>query len=228
LAWRLVALVGDVRWITPNLLTILSIISIVASAVLLCFDRFWFDVAATILLAIHFIFDCADGTLARYRGTSSALGAFLDKAGDAIGFMFIGAASGLRAYIQPGPFHGSPWIVAIGAMGGGFFIAVSYIYWIVAFYELKQGLTKKTVDPEDLEHDPVSMTWKDELKTILGSQGLIWRFNEGDFTFWVPVLVFTGRADVLAGLFFVTQGATIAKMLVVRGRAMKRLDGQKE
>lgn len=39
-------------------------------------------VVGAILFEVRFLFDCLDGKLARYRGTSSAVGEFVDVAGD--------------------------------------------------------------------------------------------------------------------------------------------------
>ena len=226
IGWRLVALIGDIPWITPNLLTIIGLISVIAAAILFCFQDITLNIIATVLLFLHLIMDCADGTLARYRHSSSNLGAFLDKVGDAIGFSALATAAGIRAYFEAGPFHNSPWIVAVGALGGTFFVIVCYMYWVVAYAELKNNIKNNTVKPEGLEHPPKAMSLKDELIFILKAQPLIISFNEGDFTLWMPLLVFLGRSDILAWLFFVTQGATVLKMLYVRGRAMVALDHQ--
>lgn len=81
IAVRLVALVRERVAVTPMLLTsaahVLGLVSAVA------FARGYLVVAA-VLFEIRFVLDCADGKLARLRGSSSAAGAFFDYVGDYI------------------------------------------------------------------------------------------------------------------------------------------------
>ena len=62
-------LFGGIRWITPNLLTIASLLLKLGTCALL----YWGDtgdwIMGAILLQLSCTLDCADGQLARYRGS---------------------------------------------------------------------------------------------------------------------------------------------------------------
>lgn len=80
-----------VRRVTPNHITVASIGLGVLSAVLFFLgEPLW----AAIAFELRFLLDCIDGKLARLRGTSSRLGAFLDVCGDIGGIALIYVAFG--------------------------------------------------------------------------------------------------------------------------------------
>lgn len=85
LAVRLVRVVARFAAITPTLLTVVAHLLGVVSAALFAGGQL---VAAAVVFEVRFVIDCADGKLARLRGTSSARGAFLDYVGD---YLVVGA-----------------------------------------------------------------------------------------------------------------------------------------
>lgn len=73
------------RGISPNVLTTISLLCTIASAVgyyLSSPDRWWLLAVASAVLAIAATLDSADGVLARTTGQASALGDYLDHAFD--------------------------------------------------------------------------------------------------------------------------------------------------
>jgi phosphatidylglycerophosphate synthase len=89
IAYSILHLIADWRLITPNLLTFCSFFLVLTASFLIIFDFSSFSLLAGIILQVAYIFDCMDGQLARYRGISSDLGAFLDKSLDYIKFPFV-------------------------------------------------------------------------------------------------------------------------------------------
>src|SRR5205814_1234514 len=81
-------------WVTPNLLTTLANLAKLAGAALILPDRHGPTIAAVVLLQFGLLFDHLDGTLARYRRTGTAFGAFYDKLSDAITWLPICLAIG--------------------------------------------------------------------------------------------------------------------------------------
>lgn len=72
----------DWKWLTPNLITLLSFVTaLVATALIVVGGQFEFYTAAVLIHASH-ILDCMDGQMARYRDVSSPWGSFLDKMTD--------------------------------------------------------------------------------------------------------------------------------------------------
>lgn len=230
LARRFVALTGDVRWITPNGLTAVSTLCLMLGAILLMLRDGSADIAALILLQIHVVLDCADGTLARYRGESTALGAFLDKAGDQAGFLLLGASAGFRAFYEDGIGSGEPWIVVAGAVGAGCYVAVCYIYWVAAYFELdaRSAKEKRSVVPGKEEHASEASSVAKRLGELIIGQWRIVHFNAPDFPMWVPVLIIIGYPDIGVLAILITQGATLVRKIIERSMAMAALDRAKE
>lgn len=78
--------VADWRFITPNRLTILSLVLAIMCGVLIVSGDHDLLIAAGIVLQIAYIIDCMDGQLARYREVASSVGSFLDKWSDFVKF----------------------------------------------------------------------------------------------------------------------------------------------
>ncbi len=226
LARRFVAITGDWRWITPNNTTIVSTIALMVGSFLLMLRDVRADWIALGLLQAHVILDCADGTLARYRGESTALGAFLDKAGDQAGFLMLGGAAGYRAFYEDGIGSGEPWIIVVGAVGAGCYVAVCYIYWVAAFFELQAEKNKaeRTVVPGKEEHESEAAGFGKRVSDYVLGQWRILHFNAPDFPMWVTVLVLVGHSDYGVLAIAVSQGATLIKKIIQRGMAMDALD----
>ncbi len=229
LARRLVALTGDWSWITPNGMTLVSTLALMLGSILLMLRDGRADWAALILLQTHVILDCADGTLARYRGESTALGAFLDKAGDQAGFLLLGGAAGYRAFYEDGIGSGEPWIVVVGAVGAGFYVAVCYIYWVAAFFELQAGTKQqdRSAVPGKEEHDSEEQGFGKRLSEYILGQWRVFYFNAPDFPMWVPVLILIGYPDYGVLAIATTQGLTLIKKIIQRSKAMAALDRAK-
>ena len=62
--------------VTPNVLTAIGFLGVIASGILIL-ERQWF--AAGLVYVTFSLADSLDGTLARYQGTASTFGAFLDS-----------------------------------------------------------------------------------------------------------------------------------------------------
>lgn len=122
LAAAVVYALKDTR-VTPNQVSFLSILlAAMASAMFIGLRSHSGLVAAVIVFEISFIFDCSDGQLSRIRGTSSALGHYLDFLMDELKALMIFGAVSIRLYqySELAPSVVVP--VAIGAMfclGGG-------------------------------------------------------------------------------------------------------------
>lgn len=81
---RLVYAVRRIRWITPNALTLFALVlAIVGGACFAVGTRPWLT-AGLILVQLGYVFDCADGQLARYRQQFSPIGVWLDMVCDRV------------------------------------------------------------------------------------------------------------------------------------------------
>ena len=99
----MLAPVADLAWVTPNLITWLSVLSKAAGiSALVAFPGYWGGIAGGLLVNLGLVLDNMDGTLARYRGTSSYLGYYLDKTVDIVCLAGLFGAIGLRAWWKSG------------------------------------------------------------------------------------------------------------------------------
>lgn len=83
--------------ITPNAVTLVSFLCVLVSAVFVASVP-W--VAITFLF-LHVALDGVDGVLARYTGTSSKMGAYIDMCNDQLGFVIIAGALAWSGVLNP-------------------------------------------------------------------------------------------------------------------------------
>ncbi|HET9953757.1 MAG TPA: CDP-alcohol phosphatidyltransferase family protein [Polyangiaceae bacterium] len=98
----LVSYVQSTR-VTPNQITFLSFaIAGVSCLGLLLLPGYWGLIASVAALELAYVFDCADGMLARLRGKASSAGHLLDFLMDELkAFLLLGAAA-TRLFIESG------------------------------------------------------------------------------------------------------------------------------
>jgi len=100
-AHYVLCVIGDLKFITPNRLTMSSFLLTMGVALLILKGTSATEMRlAAVLLQVAYIFDCMDGQLARYRNAASELGSFLDKSLDYVKFPFIVFAVTMNAYFQ--------------------------------------------------------------------------------------------------------------------------------
>ena len=153
---------------------------------------------AVALLQLGQVLDSMDGTLARARGQHSALGAFVDKVGDAAVLGLLCAAVGWRA-------GGAAWMMA--AMGGGFLMLLrGYMHWAA------RGLAPGPAEPLDGAR-PGGETPRPLREWLSGLPRLV-LFNEADLYLWISLGALAGWWPELCALLLVTQGAAALGLAV--------------
>lgn len=91
--------------LSANAVTALMICSGAASGFALLVPGLWGAVLAVLLTQLQMLWDASDGEVARWRGTSSPLGIFLDRVGHYLAESLLPIAIGVRA---AGGFDGLP------------------------------------------------------------------------------------------------------------------------
>ncbi len=87
------------KWVTPNRITVVSILTKLAGSAFVFFDRSYFGgVIGAILLNLGLVFDNMDGTVSRFRNCPTKFGFYLDKISDAVTMTLMFWAIGFRAY----------------------------------------------------------------------------------------------------------------------------------
>jgi len=100
LAILLSYLVVDIKWLTPNKITLFSFITALVSVVFIIMGGLVNFIIAAILIQFSHILDCMDGQIARYRKLSSKSGSYFDKLTDQIQVILWFGAIGYAAYSQ--------------------------------------------------------------------------------------------------------------------------------
>jgi len=210
----------EIKWITPNKLTVLASVVKLISLYYICFD-FTFNGAliASILINAGLILDNMDGTIARYRGTGTQFGFYFDKSTDAITLTFIFWAMGYRAYVLSGNVIDIA--LPFAAISGA--IAASYVKWVAEVTQKKMDLAQIYPDKNKLldyakkqiaQHKgpvPPKRSVFDWIKWLLKAIISIFKFNEVDFFFWAALALLTGYMEIFSRYlsFFVTLGLVV-------------------
>jgi len=81
--------------ITPNQITLSAVfVALISVAILLAWPGYAGLVVAVVVFELSYVLDCADGMLARFRGTASAVGHLLDFLMDELkAFLLLGAVA---------------------------------------------------------------------------------------------------------------------------------------
>jgi phosphatidylglycerophosphate synthase len=212
------AVIADVPWITPNVLTWVSFLCKLASAPLLLVDDPDADLAAVILFQLHTILDCMDGSLARYRRAASAIGAFLDKVTDMIGLVVITSAIGWRVYVDTGDAVAMLVSVLIAVS----ILLRSYAFWVVAHLERERKVQKPTIG--DHRRDYSTMTFRERAGLYARSMGKIFAFAESDLYFWFGLGIVLGRMREMIYFLSLATGAWLIGILAYRFWTVVKLD----
>jgi hypothetical protein len=89
----------------------------IAAAAAAAFATAWVGLAGAVLAAslvqLQMLIDCSDGEVARWRGTSSPVGVYLDRVGHYVAECGIALALGVRV-AHTGGLHGAPMVTATG------------------------------------------------------------------------------------------------------------------
>ncbi|WP_245691178.1 CDP-alcohol phosphatidyltransferase family protein [Sinosporangium album] len=99
LACRLALIVANRTEITPNGLTVFSLLLGMGSAASLALGHLW---AGALLFYLSFMVDCMDGKIARLKGTGTPFGLWLDYVGDRIRVVFCAAGLAYGQYAVTG------------------------------------------------------------------------------------------------------------------------------
>jgi phosphatidylglycerophosphate synthase len=221
--------IGDQAWVTPNRVTLFAtVLKFAAAAMFLVDERCWLLAGAFTLLA-GAVFDHVDGTLARYRRTTSGLGFFYDTVSDAVTWFTTLAALGWTAYRREGDVH----LLVVAAAGAYALMVNGYTRSVVETAAERRKWRDAADDPDGAvarenartEGGPPPERSRGAWLAWLGrSIAQIWRFHEMDLFFWVTLFVVFDRLPELVWLIAITQVAALAIQFVLRSVAMHGMD----
>jgi phosphatidylglycerophosphate synthase len=191
----------DFKWVTPNRLTVLSVLSKLAGAYCLFFEHSYTgSIMAAVLLNLGLIIDNMDGTVARYRNCGTKFGFYFDKATDAVTLVLLFWGMGYRGLVNTGSLI--DFIIPVLAVTGAFI--ASYSKWVSERVMMDMKISEKFHNGELLSWaesmekgfkwtPPPQRTVTDWIKWLGKAFFSILFFNEVDIFFWAGLALLTGQ-----------------------------------
>ncbi len=219
--------VADWRWLTPNLLTTIATILRLATAALIAVDPDRYAVAAAVVLQLGVLFDHLDGTMARYRRTTSHFGSYYDKVSDTVTWFSIMAAAGWAGYLE----RADPIVFLLAGVSAYSLLVMGYVKWLTAYARERRAWAQAS-DPAVLaerspappSYDPPERTARDWARWFVRSLLQVWRCEEMDLYLWLGVALVIRRVEWFLWVAAVSQAVGMAMMVVMRGIENRRLD----
>ena len=185
-------LVVEVRAITPNRITAVSIASGFAAAGVIATGG---SVALAItLIGIRSVLDSMDGQLARYRACGSNFGSYLDKVSDLFAWGALFAALGMRAFA----YASTPAMLLLPLVAANVLASCGFALWLARALAPSNPMTPP--------HARLGLAaWAKSLWRIV-------LFEEPDFYLWIALAIATARYDLFVPFI---AGAYVARALVL-------------
>jgi phosphatidylglycerophosphate synthase len=194
--------VVDVKWFTPNKITVISFITAILSAVFIVLGGVHNFIIAAILIHLSHVFDCMDGQMARYRKTSSTAGSYYDKVTDQIQvFIWFGAIA-YAAFEQ----SGSVIPVFLTFIGVSFYSLRGYTKYVTTCLEASFA-KDESVAPKEREADTAGIEFglMANLQWFLKQQKKIFSFDEGVFIFMLSLALIINMITPMLWIFALSQ-----------------------
>ena len=201
--------VVDFKWLTPNLITLFSLITaLIASGLIVLGGEINFYVAAALINISH-ILDCMDGQMAQYRGVSSRFGNFFDKVTDQIQIFFWFSAIAYAAYVQTGDVAA----VFLAFTGVTFYSLRVYVKYVTIFIEIdhdKNYLEKASREAATIQGQKqggagLGRGWRANLIWFIREQRKFFLFNEAVFVFMLSAALILDAIMPMLWVFAVSQ-----------------------
>ena len=212
--------VVDIRWLTPNLITVASFVSAIAAAGFVIVGGATNFVVAALLIHLSHVFDCMDGQMARYRQTMTAAGSYYDRATDQIQVAMWFGAVAYASYDQSGRVLP----VFLAFAGVSFYSLRGYTKYVEIHVEMsrdKNHLERianarsaaRAGDPEGRVSDlSTAVRW------FISEQRKILRFDEGVFVFMLSLALVLDQLTPMLWIFALSQVSIGASRTWQRGR----------
>jgi len=181
--------VVDIKWLTPNRITLISFITAILAAIFIVLGGVHNFIISAILIHLSHIFDCMDGQMARYRKTTSIAGSYYDKLTDEIQVALWFGAVGYAAFNQTQ--QALPLILAfVGVVAYAFRGYVKYVSFHTQMDNNKNYLLEFAMHESTAKKDPVAGLGFGviaNLRWFIREQHKIIYANEGVFIFMLSL-----------------------------------------
>lgn len=198
--------------ITANQVTWLSMLVLAAGCLLLGFGSHLTAVAGAVLINAWLLLDCADGNIARYHGTFSTYGAFLDTIGGYAAYALVFLAAGLGACNRPDEVWLAPFPNDLGGGGAVWLLLGAWASIAALWARLVFQKFKNSFGAADLRrHDAIGPAGRHSWRRTLMDAGNNLLNVSGGVLVLLFLAVLLGALDLF--LLLVASGNTIVLAL---------------
>ncbi len=196
--------VVDIRWITPNRVTVVSFAVALLSVILIIRGGTADFVLAAILIQFRHVLDCMDGQIARYRGVSSTIGSYFDKVTDQVQVALWFGAVGYAGFVQSGDVLP----VFLAATGIAFYNLRGYTKYVAIHSRMTSDskylsrLADLKVVPETAGPD---FSLRANLRWFINQQPKVLLFDEGVFVFMLSAALVLDALTPMLWVFAASQ-----------------------
>jgi len=197
----------DIKWLTPNLITLFSFLVAIASVVFIILGGVDNFIIAAVLIHVSHVLDCMDGQMARYRNVSSLSGGYFDKLTDQIQVPLWFGAIGYAAYAQTQDVLP----VFLALIGSSFYMVRGYSKYIGLYSQVshdrdyieKAGRENRRL--QKAESAGLGFSLAANFRWLIAEQPKILHFDEGVFIFMLSVALILDTLTPMLWVFAVTQ-----------------------
>jgi phosphatidylglycerophosphate synthase len=199
--------VVDIKWLTPNLITLFSFITAIISVLFIITGGIVNFIIAAVLIHLSHVLDCMDGQMARYRKTSSPSGSYFDKLTDQIQVTIWFGAIGYAAYSQ----SQSVLPVFLAFTGVTFYSLRGYAKYVAIHTEMSRDsgylekLSQKMSDVKKEETAGLGFGVLANLRWFVREQRKILSFDEGVFIFMLSFALILNELTPMLWVFAISQ-----------------------
>jgi phosphatidylglycerophosphate synthase len=203
--------------VTPNQITLLTLPVFLAGAALIAFRPGWGSLVAGVgILELSYVLDCADGQLARLKGTSSPVGAHLDFLMDELKAFALVAAVAVRLWQ---PAHEARWLLE----GLGALVAVAGAISLTTFVRRPEyaAATGAAVNKGTGDYGEGFAAAAPARRSPLALVEALGRFVV-HYPSYIVYVAIANRIDLFLHAYLVMNAAYAARALLSIGRALGR------
>ena len=200
-------LVVDIKKLTPNKITLFSLIVAILSVIFIIVGGIANFMVAALLIYLSHVLDCMDGHMARYRKTSSLAGCFFDKLTDQIQVTLWFAAVGYAAYAQ----SQNVLPIFLAFIGVAFYNLRGYAKYVSLYTGMSQDnqyldkLSKQASDVKNKQTAGLGFGFLANLRWFIREQRKIVFFDEGVFIFMLSLALIFNQLTPMLWIFAISQ-----------------------
>jgi len=197
----------DLKWLTPNRVTLVSFVTAIASTLFIIAGGTGNFLIAAVLIHASHVFDCMDGQMARYRQTTTPSGSYFDRVTDQIQVTMWFGAVAYAAYVQ----SLDPLPIFLSFIGVAFYSLRGYAKYVAIHVEASRD--------RDYLHEKSQQENRDRVPESAGPQfGLganlrwfareqykVFDFDEGVFVFMLSLALVLNQLTPMLWIFAMSQ-----------------------